>query len=332
MNGSDVLLDVRGLSVVYKSFDARIRAVDHVDLTLRRGETLALVGESGCGKSTLGNAIIGILPPNAEVSGEILFEGVNIAALPRKQLRRIRWEKIAMVFQNAQNSLDPTLRVGDQLVEVMLAHAAIPRAEAQRKVKELFSLVGLPSEYHRSYPHELSGGSRQRVIIAMALSLNPQLLIADEPTTGLDVSVQLQILNLLKDVKRRFQMSMIFITHDIAVANYVSDRIAVMYAGQIVESAPSEELLTKPLHPYTIALTESLLSLDRRVKKQPIAGFPPDLSKAIAGCRFAERCRFAVDECRRVEPPMVDIDGRVSKCFFAKQMGDRVVGYDYRRD
>jgi|ECHnycMinimDraft_1075156.scaffolds.fasta_scaffold01508_4 oligopeptide/dipeptide ABC transporter ATP-binding protein len=332
MSEGDVLLEVRDLCVVYESLDARIRAVDHVDLTLRRGETLALVGESGCGKSTLGNAIIGILPANAEVSGEILFEGVNIVSLPRKRMRRIRWEKIAMVFQNAQNSLDPTLRVGDQLVEVILAHRSIPRVEAQRRVKELFSLVGLPPDYYRSYPHELSGGSRQRVIIAMALLLNPQLLIADEPTTGLDVSVQLQILNLLKDIKQRFQMSMIFITHDIAVANYVSDRMAVMYAGQIVEAAPSQALLAKPLHPYTIALTESLLTLDRRVKKQPIAGFPPDLSKTITGCRFAERCRFAVDECRREEPPMVDVDGRVSKCFFAEQISNKVVGYDYRGD
>ncbi len=328
----DTLLQVRDLGVVYDTRDFRIRALDGVSFSLQSGETLAVVGESGCGKSTLGHSLLGLLPSNAQMKGEIIFDGMDITKMSRSELRKIRWEKIAIVFQNAQNALDPTIRVGDQVVEVIRAHRRVSYSEARDTVKGLFELVGLPADYYRNYPHELSGGSRQRVMIAMALSLNPKLLIADEPTTGLDVSVQLQILNLLRDLKAKFGMSMIFITHDIGVAKYISDRMAVMYAGQIVELASSESLITKPLHPYTMALIDSLIDLDNKKKKQPIQGFPPDLSKPIIGCRFAERCRFAVDQCKTTEPPYMNVDGRLSKCFFTQEIVRRRGMHDSGRN
>lgn len=311
------MLGIRDLGISYLTTAGPLAAVQGVNLDLAEGETLGIVGESGCGKSTLANSIMRTLPRNASISGEIAYDGTDLLRLSKQRMVKIRWEKIAMVFQNAQNSLDPTLRVGAQIVGTIMAHKAMSLQSAKERVKELFGLVGLPYDYHRSFPHELSGGSRQRVIIAMSLALNPNVLIADEPTTGLDVSIQLQVLELLKELKRKFRMSMIFITHDVTVAKYVSDRVAVMYAGQVVEIADVSSLFREPLHPYTMALVDSLLTLSATGVKQPIPGYPPNLIHPPQGCRFAERCKYATDLCRKEDPPVFSLGGRLSRCHYA---------------
>lgn len=314
------LLEIKDLVVKYKTKIGTITAVDGINIELNDGEALGIIGESGSGKSTFGSSLMRILPRNASISGEIIFMGENLLELNRSELKTIRWEKVAMVFQNAQNSLDPTMRVGTQIISVIMAHKKLSINEARERVSELFRLVGLPPEYYNRYPHELSGGSRQRVIIAMALAMKPKLLIADEPTTGLDVSIQIQVLELLKHLQRELNMSMIFITHDITVAKYECDRLAVMYAGQIVEVARVHEIFSKPIHPYTIALSHNLLTLEPSGLKQPISGSPPDLLNPPKGCRFADRCELVAEICRNTEPPLLSLDGRASRCHFAADL------------
>jgi peptide/nickel transport system ATP-binding protein len=282
------LLEVKGLEVEY----GRVRAVDGVDLSIGTGESLGLAGESGCGKSTMANAIMQILrPPARIVGGSILFEGEDLVGKSTEQLRKYRWRNVSMVFQSAMNALNPVMRVGDQFVDMMQAHERISKRHAIVRAGELLELVGMDKRRVRSYPHELSGGMRQRVIIAMALALNPELIILDEPTTALDVVVQREILQEVEALKRDFGFAVLFITHDLSLLLEFADRIAIMYAGEIVETAPAAILAESPLHPYTQGLLQSFPPLTGpRVKLSGISGAPPDLREPPAGCRFHPRC------------------------------------------
>ena len=270
----------------------RVRAVDHVSLSIRPGEFVGLAGESGCGKSTVAHALLRILrPPGEIVSGRILFRGEDAAALSREELRRFRWRNVSLVFQSAMDSLNPVMRVGDQFVDMLRAHERVDRSEALERAGDLLDLVGIDRKRVRAYPHELSGGMRQRVVIAMALALRPELIVMDEPTTALDVVVQREILQEIEELKREFGFAVLFITHDLSLLVEFSDRIAIMYAGEIVESAPADALFERPEHPYTVGLMSSFPPLHGPiVRLAGIPGSPPDLAKPPSGCRFHPRC------------------------------------------
>jgi peptide/nickel transport system ATP-binding protein len=286
------LLELDQLSVDYVLGDRRVRAVDNVSLSIAPGEIVGLAGESGCGKSTLAGAVLQILKPPAEVSGgRILFQGQDLVAMSREELRRVRWRHVSLVFQSAMNVLNPVMRVGDQFVDMYKAHDRIHRSEALARAGDLLELVGIERTRVRSYPHELSGGMRQRVVIAMALALEPELIVMDEPTTALDVVVQREILQELEELKQRLGFAVLFITHDLSLLVEFSDRIAIMYAGEIVESAASDVLFHKALHPYTTGLMNSFPPLTGPILPLTgIAGAPPDLAKPPSGCRFHPRC------------------------------------------
>jgi peptide/nickel transport system ATP-binding protein len=285
---SEVLVELQGLTVDYGD----VRAVDGIDLTIRTGELVGLAGESGCGKSTTGNAVMQILRPPAQIaSGRILFRGDDLTTRTPEELRRFRWRNVSMVFQSAMNALNPVMRVGEQFVDMMHAHERIHRGEALARAGELLEIVGIDRARLRAYPHELSGGMRQRVIIAMALALKPELVIMDEPTTALDVVVQREILQEIDALKREFGFAVLFITHDLSLLLEAADRIAIMYAGEIVEEAPAAALAARPRHPYTVGLLESFPPLQGpRVRMTGIPGSPPDLAKPPSGCRFHPRC------------------------------------------
>jgi len=305
------LLEVRGLKLYYKTVRGPIKAVDDVDFSVEKGETLGLVGESGCGKSSVAISIIRLLPRNVEVyEGRIFFDGIDLMQLSEEDFRRkIRWKRISMVFQGAMNSLNPVLKVGFQVAEPLVVHQNMDKEEAVRRAKELFKLVGLPPDFVERYPHELSGGMKQRVVIAMALALNPEIVILDEPTSALDVSIQAQIMNLLKSLKRELGLSMIFITHDIALASDICDKIGVMYAGQIVELSSIENVLLSPKHPYTQKLIASVPLLRGDRVPEFIPGAPPDLVDPPPGCRFHPRCPHSDGmRCVKDVPPMVEVE------------------------
>jgi peptide/nickel transport system ATP-binding protein len=272
--------------------ERRVCAVDHVDLTIHTGEIVGLAGESGCGKSTTGNAILQILRPPAQVTGgRILFRGDDLTGARAEQLRRYRWRNVSMVFQSAMNALNPVMRVGDQFVDMMQAHERIDRKHALAQAGELLRMVGIDGGRLRAYPHELSGGMRQRVIIAMALALNPELVIMDEPTTALDVVVQREILQQIEALKRDLGFAVLFITHDLSLLLEFADRIAIMYAGEIVESAPAARFFADHRHPYTAGLMKSFPPLTGPIERIiGIPGSPPDLAAPPPGCRFNPRC------------------------------------------
>ena len=296
---TQVLLELDNLSVDYVLPDRSVRAVDGVSLSIAPGEIVGLAGESGCGKSTLANAVLQILKAPAEVSGgRILFRGDDLAAMSRHQLRKVRWRHVSLVFQSAMNVLNPVMRVGDQFVDMFHAHERPHRSAALARAGDLLKLVGIDRGRVRSYPHELSGGMRQRVVIAMALALEPELIVMDEPTTALDVVVQREILQELETLKQRLGFAVLFITHDLSLLVEFSDRIAIMYAGEIVESAPSETLFHRPLHPYTAGLMRSFPPLTGPiVPLLGIPGAPPDLARPPSGCRFHPRCpKCTVDD------------------------------------
>jgi peptide/nickel transport system ATP-binding protein len=285
---TQTLVEVRGLAVEYGS----VRAVDRVDLAIRTGEVVGLAGESGSGKSTVANAVMQILRPPAHiVGGEVLFRGENLVGKSKEELRRYRWRNVAMVFQSAMNALNPVMRIGDQFVDAMKAHEDIDRRRALARAGELLQSVGIDKRRLRSYPHELSGGMRQRVTIAIALSLSPELLILDEPTTALDVVVQREILQQIDALKRDFGFAVLFITHDLSLLVEFADRIAIMYAGEIVELADAQEIHADPQHPYTRGLMGSFPPLTGpRTRLVGIPGSPPDLGNPPPGCRFHPRC------------------------------------------
>jgi peptide/nickel transport system ATP-binding protein len=306
------LLEVQNLKLYYKTVRGLIRAVDGVNFSVEKGETLGLVGESGCGKSSVAISIMRLLPRNVEVyEGRITFDGIDLMKLSEEDFRRkVRWKRISMVFQGAMNSLNPVLKVGFQVAEPLIVHQNVDKEKAMKKARELFKLVGLPPDFVERYPHELSGGMRQRVVIAMALALNPEMVILDEPTSALDVSIQAQIMNLLKELKKELGLSMIFITHDIALASDICDKIGVMYAGQIVELSSIERVLLSPKHPYTQRLIASVPSLRGDRVPEFIPGAPPDLVDPPPGCRFHPRCpQFNRAKCVKDEPPMIEVEG-----------------------
>jgi peptide/nickel transport system ATP-binding protein len=286
------LLRLDDLVVEYVLPERRVRAVDGVSLSIAPGEILGLAGESGCGKSTLASAVLQILRPPAEISGgSISFQGQNLVGMRKQQLRKLRWRHVSLVFQSAMNVLNPVMRVGDQFVDMFQAHDRIRRADALARAGDLLEMVGIDRARVRSYPHQLSGGMRQRVVIAMALALEPELIVMDEPTTALDVVVQREILQELETLKERLGFAVLFITHDLSLLVEFSDRIAIMYAGEIVESAPSDVLFRTPLHPYTAGLMRSFPPLTGPILPLVgIPGAPPNLAQPPSGCRFHPRC------------------------------------------
>ncbi len=298
------LLDVHNLTLHYRTKAGDVSAVENASFTLEQGESLGLVGESGCGKTSLAITLLRLLPENGHIkSGQILFKGRDLVKLPEEQMRQVRWGGISMVFQAAMNALNPVYKVGDQIIEAIQAHEPMPPPKARQRVAELFELVGIDPKRIDNYPHEYSGGMRQRAVIAMALSCHPDLIIADEPTTALDVIVQDRILRRMDELRRRLNMSMIYISHDIAVIAEVADKIGVMYAGKLVEFGTTEEIFKRPKHPYTAALMSSFPSIIG--EKRPltvIGGEPPDLLHPPQGCRFHPRCPYATAECGSDEP------------------------------
>jgi peptide/nickel transport system ATP-binding protein len=322
---AQTLIEIEDLVVDYPLPRGVARAVDHVSLSIDAGEMVGLAGESGCGKSTVAQAILRVLRPPGEISGgRILFQGTDIASLRPQELRKFRWRNVSLVFQSAMNSLNPVMRIGDQFVDMMQAHQRVRKATALSRAGELLERVGIDRDRVRAYPHELSGGMRQRVIIAMALALNPELIVLDEPTTALDVVVQREILEQLAALKRDFGFAVLFITHDLSLLVEISDRIAIMYAGRIVELATSDELFAKPAHPYTAGLIASFPALTgERVRLTGIPGSPPDLRNPPPGCRFHPRCpMMRPTPCTTDEPALrlVGASGRRAACHFSEEL------------
>ncbi len=306
---SSPLISIDDLHVEYLSARGPVRAVDGVSLHIRPGEVVGLAGESGSGKSTIAQAILRILQPPAVITGgSVSFGGRDILAMTDAQLEDFRWREVSMVFQSAMNALNPVMTIGDQIVDAIRAHDRMGKAEAQRRAAEMLKIVGIEERRIDSYPHELSGGMRQRAVIAIALTLNPPLMIMDEPTTALDVVVQKEIMYQIGELKQRLGFSILFITHDLSLLVEISDRIAIMYAGQIVEMAPARELFEEPLHPYTQGLMQSFPSLTGEKKRLTgIAGSPPDLISPPSGCRFHPRCPKRFDMCDKVVPKLMEV-------------------------
>ncbi len=308
---SDNILEVRHLRVSFKTFSGMVQAVRDVSFTLGRGETLALVGESGCGKSATCRTIMRLLAKNAQIEGgEVLFEGENLLTKSAREMREIRGAKIAMIFQDPMTALDPTMTIGRQIAETITLHRKVSRAQAKARAIELLGLVGIeePERRYRQYPHEFSGGQRQRIVIAIALAADPTVLIADEPTTALDVTMQAQILDLLRDIQKRTGASIIFITHDLGVVANMADRVAVMYAGRIIETGTADEVFYDPRHPYTWGLLASMptLSTDSPTL-YAIPGTPPTLIDPAPGDAFAPRNPYALEADMLAEPPMFKV-------------------------
>jgi oligopeptide transport system ATP-binding protein len=322
------LLDVRDLHVEFRTREGVAKAVNGVNYSVRAGETLAVLGESGSGKSVTAQAIMGILdsPPGFITSGEVVFQGRDLLKLGNEERRKVRGAKMAMVFQDALSSLNPVLSVGEQLGEMFTVHRGLSRKDARAKAVELMERVRIPAarERVRQYPHQFSGGMRQRVMIAMAMALEPDLIIADEPTTALDVTVQAQVMELLAELQREFNMGLILITHDLGVVADVADKIAVMYAGRIVESSPVHDIYRAPAHPYTRGLLDSIPRLDQKGRElYAIKGLPPNLLHIPPGCAFNPRCPRAQQVCRTDVPPLYRVSqDRASACHFWKETLD----------
>ena len=304
----DTILDIKNLGMAYETGEGYVSAVDNVSFKIIQGESMGLVGESGCGKTSLGMCIMKLLPENAKItSGEINFNGEDIVPKTESEMREIRWKGVSMIFQAAMNALNPVYKVGDQIIEAILAHENIKREEARERVRDLYKLVGLPPERMENYPHEYSGGMRQRAIIAMALSCDPKLIIADEPTTALDVIVQDEIIEEIVNIQKKLNMIMMYISHDISVIAETCDKIGVMYAGNIIEYADTFTLFDNPLHPYTRALMSSFPSIEGPKKElEPVPGEPPDLLSPPMGCRFYPRCSYAESICEKEMPAFIE--------------------------
>lgn len=301
------MLEVQDLHVTFKTYGGEVHAVRGVTFDLYEGETLAIVGESGCGKSVTSNAIMGLIPqpPGKITNGRIFFKGKDLTKLDKSALRKIQGVDISMIFQDPMTALNPTLTVGEQLTDGLRTHKSISKIEANKKAIEILNLVGIPNPEERlkQYPHQFSGGMRQRIVIAIALICDPLLLIADEPTTALDVTIQAQILELFEEIQEKTGVSIILITHDLGVVAKIADRIAVMYAGKIIEIGTKREIFYKPTHPYTKGLLNSVPRLDLLEEElEPIEGTPPDLFAPPKGCAFAARCPFAMEVCDYVQP------------------------------
>ncbi|OYR55654.1 ABC transporter ATP-binding protein [Halorubrum halodurans] len=323
-------LEVEDLEVYYETEEGPAQAVDGVSFELEQGENLGIVGESGCGKTTLAKAIIGILPDAGYINnGSINFQGDDLTELSEPERRRLKWEEISMIAQSAMNSLDPVYTIREQIVEAIETHRpGTGRVESDEIVTEMFELVGLDPERADDYPHQFSGGMRQRAMIAMALALEPSLMLADEPTTALDVIMQDQILKRIGSIQEEINSSMLVITHDVSVVAETCDRVIVMYAGKIAEEGPVEEIFNQPYHPYTIGLKRAFPNI--RESDQDllsIAGYPPELVDPPQGCRFAERCPMATDRCREEEPEAHYENGLRSYCHYADEIDTELRPY-----
>jgi peptide/nickel transport system ATP-binding protein len=323
---AEPLLEIRNLSVTFRTEDGLVRAVDGVSATLREGETLGIVGESGSGKSvTMMTVMRLITDPNAQFDGEVYYKGVDLLALPQDQVRSIRGAGISMIFQDPMTSLNPVYKVGWQIAEQIREHEKISRQAARARAIELLTSVGIPNAAERvdAFPHEFSGGMRQRVMIAMAVSCNPDVLIADEPTTALDVTIQAQILNLIRKLKKDYGTAVVLITHDMGVVADMADRIAVMYAGRIVEQGTRRELFYDPQHPYTWGLLGSIARLDRPRPRRlaAIPGQPPSLMRLPSGCAFGDRCAYSFDTCATQQPQLLERlgTGHLDACHLSEQ-------------
>jgi peptide/nickel transport system ATP-binding protein len=309
---NEIFLSVNNLTVEYTSEGRVIHAVNDVSFALKKGQTIGLVGETGAGKTTIAKSILGILPvPPARVQqGEIWFEGNDLLKMDGNKLRTIQGAKISMVFQDPMTALNPTMRIGDQIAEVIKLHNNISKAEAKERAIKMLEMVGIPGERYREFPHQFSGGMKQRVVIAIALACNPELLLADEPTTALDVTIQAQVLDMIKALQEKQNTSMILITHDLGVVAETCDYVAVVYAGQIVEYGNREELFDHATHPYTLGLFGALPDMNNGEERlHPVKGLPPDPSELPEGCYFSPRCPYATDECKKEQPPMLTLDG-----------------------
>ncbi len=319
---AEKLLEIKNLSVEYRADEATIYAVNGVNLSLEKGEALGLVGETGAGKTTIAKSIMRILPPaQAHItSGEIIYEGQDLLSLKEKEMQKVRGNKIAMIFQDPMTALNPVETVGFQIAESIKQHNKISRIEAHDRAGDMLELVGIPRERFTDYPHQFSGGMKQRVVIAMALACNPELLLADEPTTALDVTIQAQVLDMMRDLKAKLGTSVILITHDFGVVADFCSSVAVTYAGEIIERGTVDRIFNNPSHPYTQGLFNSLPSLEatsRRLK--PIKGLMPDPSDLPDGCRFCERCDYAEERCAKAAPEVVEIEpGHFVKCYRAR--------------
>jgi peptide/nickel transport system ATP-binding protein len=317
------LLEVRGLRTHFASERGEVRAVDGIDFSLQRGRTLGIVGESGCGKSVTALSIMGLVPqpPGRIAGGEVLFEGEDLLKAPAQRLRDLRGDRLSMIFQEPMSSLNPAFTVGEQIGEAILRHRNASRTEAANQAVEMLRKVRIPSPEARAgeYPHQLSGGMRQRVMIAMALACNPKLLIADEPTTALDVTIQAQILELMRALRAELGTAIMLITHDLGVIAELADDVLVMYAGKVIERCAVPRLFAEPQHPYTVGLLGSIPRLDLEQERlSAIEGFVPDAAAMPEGCRFHPRCPFSVDKCRREEPRLQQVaDGHFTACWRA---------------
>lgn len=316
------LLEIKKLEVQYITDEEIVHAVNGIDIELGEGETLGLVGETGAGKTTTALGIMGLVPnpPGKVMEGEIFYEKENLLKLTEEEMRRIRGKQISMIFQDPMTSLNPVMTVGEQIAEVIQIHENLSTEESLKKAGEMLELVGIPGGRLHDFPHQFSGGMKQRVVIAIALACNPKLLIADEPTTALDVTIQAQVLDLMNDLKEKFKTAMILITHDLGVVAQVCDKVAIMYAGEILESGTLEEVFENTKHPYTIGLFGSIPSLsEERSRLIPIRGLMPDPTDLPEGCKFNPRCPHAVDICREKSPNNVEVvSGHRVKCFIAE--------------
>ncbi|MGC8568667.1 MAG: ABC transporter ATP-binding protein [Nitrososphaeria archaeon] len=304
------VLRVEGLKMYYKMGKLYVKAVDDVTFTVEKGTCLGLAGESGSGKTSIANTIMRLLPRNAQIlSGKIYIDGQNVLDLSEEEFRRIRWVKIAMVPQASMNAFDPVFTIGDQIAEAIITHRRVSKEEAMNRVRELFELVGIDPKRVNSYPHEFSGGMKQRAAIAMALANNPDVLILDEPTTALDVIVQAQVLSLLRDLKKKLNIGMMLITHDLSIIADLCDKVAIFYAGKVVEYGNIYRVYENPLHPYTKGLLGAFPNI--RAKRQRLVGIPgapPNLASPPSGCRFHPRCPYAFDKCKVEEPKMKEVE------------------------
>ncbi len=326
------VLEVENLKTYFYTLRGTVKAVDDVSFTVERGEIMGLAGESGCGKSTVAWSLLGLVPPPGRiVGGSIRIDGMDITKMSEIEIRRkIRWSKISMVFQGAMNALSPVHRVGDQIIEPLLIHKGMEKQEAYKIAEDLVQQVGLPPEILKRYPHELSGGQKQRIVIAMALIMEPDIIIADEPTTALDVIVQGQIINLLKNISKEKGISIIIISHDLSVIAEMADKVAIMYAGKIVEYGPSEKIFREPQHPYTQLLLRAIPRLHGAKEKLIyIPGSPPDLRNPPRGCRFHPRCPYVMDKCKVEEPPLFQVGHKhYSACWLNEERSTTSVYQD----
>ncbi len=306
------ILEVQDLRIHFELREGTVKALNGIDLVLKEGRTLGLVGETGAGKTTLAKGIMGLTAKlyGKIKSGKILYEGKNLLEMDKKQLRRIRGEHISMIFQDPMTSLNPVMTVGDQIAEAIRNHDKLSRVDAAKKAAEILELVGIPSARGSEYPHQFSGGMKQRVVIAIALACNPKILIADEPTTALDVTIQAQILEMIRDLRERFRTSMLLITHDLGVIAQNCDYVSVIYAGEIVETGTVHDIFRHKLHPYTEGLFSSIPNINEDVERLvPIEGLMPDPTNLPAGCAFCDRCRFATEQCKTEHPHLVNMGG-----------------------